>query len=100
MHYEGKSHDKRARQFLQSWALQSKQGIPVKKKDVEITESSAKSKLSLKSAYCSVKRPVQIICFIRTVFLKKGVETHLCVSSFLQRRGAQLKSYGGPKNVF
>lgn len=41
MHYEGKSHDKRARHFLQSWALQSKQGIPIKKKDQEIIESAA-----------------------------------------------------------
>jgi hypothetical protein len=58
MHYEGKSHDKRARQFLQSWALQSKQGIPVKKKDVEITESSVKSKLSLKGLDVMNDQPI------------------------------------------
>ena len=31
MHYEGKNHDKRARNYLQTWSVQQQQTLPLKK---------------------------------------------------------------------
>ena len=31
MHYEGKNHDKRARNYLQTWSVQQQQTLPMKK---------------------------------------------------------------------